>query len=131
MAMRGDDIMSKFVIHPDADILAMLKAKGFSTYVIAKAKERTGEYILGQSTLTKLRKGGLPSWAELAKLVDLLHVSPTALIAFQTDDGHIYDLTGKRLDAPAPAPEPRPTMSYTYDPYYDDDPGLPPIIYTP
>lgn len=117
--------MSKFIIRPGVNILSMLKDKGYSTYVIAKAKERTGEYILGQSTLTKLRKGGLPSWAELAKLVSLLHVSPVDLIAYQTDKGTVYDLTGQRIPtAPAPNPD---SVIIGYNPGYD---GLPESFWT-
>lgn len=89
--------MSKFILRPGVDVVKMLKAAGYSTYTIAKAKERTGDYILGQSTLTKLRRGGLPSWGELAKLVHLLKVSPADLIAYQTDDGQVFDLTGEPL----------------------------------
>lgn len=97
--------MSQFILRPGVDVVKMLKAAGYSTYTIAKAKERTGDYILGQSTLTKLRRGGLPSWGELSKLVSLLKVSPCDLIAYQTDDGRVYDLTGKqRLDSPPPPP---------------------------
>lgn len=119
--------MAKFVLRPGVDIVAMLKDRGYSTYVIAKAKERTGEYILGQSTLTKLRKGGLPSWAELAKLITLLRVSPVDLIAFQTDKGAIYDLTGKiRLDAPAPSDhEPSVQHGHPGDVGQYDDPDHP------
>lgn len=119
--------MAKFVLRPGVDIVAMLKERGYSTYVIAKAKERTGEYILGQSTLTKLRKGGLPSWAELAKLITLLRVSPVDLIAFQTDKGAIYDLTGKiRLDAPTPSDhEPSVQHGHPGDVGQYDDPDHP------
>lgn len=93
--------MSKFVIRPDVDIPAMLKANGYSSYVIRNDR------ILGESTMQKFRDGKMPSWNELAKLVSLLRVSPCDLIAYQTDSGSIYDLTGKiRLDTPA-APEPQ------------------------
>ena len=56
--------MSKFMIHPDADIPAMLKDKGYSSYAIRR------DHVLGESTMQKFRKGKLPSWAELAKLVE-------------------------------------------------------------
>lgn len=114
--------MSKFVLRPDINIVSMLKEAGYSTYDIAKAKQRTGEYILGQSTLTKLRHGGLPSWAEFARLVDLLHVSPSAIVAWQRDDGTTFDLTGKVLHRP----EPVCTVQHGHpgDAGYDpDDPG--------
>lgn len=106
--------MAKFIIRPGVDIPAMLKARGYSSYRIAK------DGIFGSAAMTKFRNRGLPSWGELAKLITLLHVSPVDLIAFQTDGGAVYDLTGKiRLDAPTPEP-PR---HYDYD---DDD--LPPAI---
>lgn len=106
MTMKGSDLMSKFVIRPGVDIIAMLKDKGYSTYVIRRDK------LIGESTMQKFRGDDkqLPSWAELAKLVSLLRVSPVDLIAYQTDTGAIYDLTGKiRLDTPAPAPAPNPS----------------------
>lgn len=77
--------MSKFIVRPDIDVVSMLKAAGYSTYVIRKSK------VLGESTVQKFRGDDkqLPSWAELAKLCDLLHVSPVDLIAFQADDGTV------------------------------------------
>jgi len=118
----GDTTMSNFILRPGVDVVKLLKKAGYSTYTIAKAKERTGDYILGQSTLTKLRRGGLPSWNELAKLVHLLHVSPVDLISYQTDDGRVFDLTGKLLQRP----EPVVTIQHGHpgDAGYDpDDPG--------
>ena len=107
--------MSKFIIRPDTDILAMLKDKGYTSYVVRRDK------VLGESTMQKFRGEDkqLPSWAELAKLVDLLHVSPVDLIAFQTDSGAVYDLTGKRIPDPtAVAPDTPATVavdSHKYD----------------
>lgn len=113
--------MAKFVVRPDVDILEMLKAKGHTSYTIRRDK------TFGESTMHKLRNGGLPSWNELAKLVSLLRVSPVDLIAFQTDKGAIYDLTGKiRLDAPAPEPEHQTIIQHGHpgdDGYDPDDPG--------
>ena len=101
--------MSQFILRPGVDVVKMLKAAGYSTYTIAKAKERTGDYILGQSTLTKLRRGGLPSWGELAKLCDLLHASPVNLIAFQADDGTVTTFDSAPSGPLATLPEPVPT----------------------
>ena len=122
--------MSKFVIRPGVDVIAMLKDKGYSTYVIRRDK------VLGESTVQKFRGDDkqLPSWAELAKLVDLLHVSPSAIIAFQTDKGAIFDLTGNRIEIPAapaepspsPSPEPKTYIQHGHpgdDGYDPDDPG--------
>lgn len=87
--------MAKFVIRPGVDIPVMLKARGYSSYRIAK------DGIFGSAAMTKFRNRGLPSWGELAKLITLLHVSPVDLITFQTDGGAVYDLTGKRIPDPA------------------------------
>ena len=122
--------MSKFVIRPGVDVIAMLKDKGYSTYVIRRDK------VLGESTVQKFRGDDkqLPSWAELAKLIDLLHVSPSAIIAFQTDKGAVFDLTGNRIEIPAapaepsssPSPEPKTYIQHGHpgdDGYDPDDPG--------
>ena len=117
--------MSKFVIRPGVDVIAMLKDKGYSTYVIRRNK------VLGESTVQKFRGDDkqLPSWAELAKLVDLLHVSPVDLIAFQHNNGVIVDLTGKRISIPAepsPSPELKTYIQHGHpgdDGYDPDDPG--------
>jgi len=118
--------MSKFVIRPGVDVIAMLKDKGYSTYVIRRDK------VLGESTMQKFRGDDkqLPSWAELAKLVDLLHVSPSAIIAFQTDKGAIFDLTGNRIEMPTapaePSPEPKTYIQHGHpgdDGYDPDNPG--------
>ena len=73
--------MSNFIVRPGVDIPAMLKSKGYSSYKIAREK------IFCSGAMQKFRDGKLPSWGELAKLCDLLHVSPVDLIAFQADDG--------------------------------------------
>jgi hypothetical protein len=116
--------VSNFVIRPGVDIPAMLKAAGYSTYKIAKSTKANGATpLFGSAAMTKFRKGGLPSWGELAKLVSLLHVSPVDLIAYQTDDGRVFDLTGRRLDTPAPPPF---TVQHGHpgdDGYDPDDPG--------
>lgn len=91
--------MSNFIVRPGVDIPAMLKGKGYSSYRIAREK------TFCSGAMQKFRDGKLPSWGELAKLVSLLKVSPCDLIAYQTDDGRVYDLTGKqRLDSPPPPP---------------------------
>ena len=102
--------MPKFIIRPGVDLVEMLKSRGYSTYYMGKHSAET----FGNSTLKKFRDGGLPSWGELAKLCGLLHVSPVALIAFQTDSGTIFDLNGQRLTQPQPQP-PQPAPSSAYD----------------
>lgn len=61
------------------DIMESLKNKGYSTYRIRK------ENILGQATIQKLRKGGLPSWGELNKICCLLHCQPGDLLEYVPD----------------------------------------------
>lgn len=41
------------------DLLAMLRACGYTTYEIRKQR------IFGEAAIQKLRNGGLPSWREL------------------------------------------------------------------
>lgn len=57
-----------------ADIAALLKEKGFSTYKLRQKK------LIGQATLTKMRAGGLPSWHELDIICGLLGCQPGDLI---------------------------------------------------
>ena len=61
------------------DIMESLKNSGYSTYRIRK------ENILGQATIQKLRKGGLPSWAEMNKICFLLHCQPGDLVEYVPD----------------------------------------------
>lgn len=110
--------MSKFIVRPDVDVVAMLKAAGYSTYVIRKSK------ALGESTVQKFRgyDKQLPSWAELAKLCDLLHASPVDLIAFQADDGTVTTfnsvppVTLATLPEPVPVPVPDDAVTVTLSP---------------
>lgn len=114
--------MPNFIVRPGIDIPAMLKEKGYSSYRIAREK------TFCSGAMQKFRDNKLPSWNELAKLVSLLHVSPVDLIAYQTDDGRVFDLTGRRLDTPAPPPF---TVQHGHpgDAGYDpDDPGEYPDI---
>lgn len=116
------EVMFLFVLRPGVDVVDMLRTAGYSSYRIAK------EGIFGSATMQKFRKRGRPSWEELDKLVKLLHVSPVDLIAYQTDDGRVFDLTGRRLDTPAPPPF---TVQHGHpgDAGYDpDDPGEYPDI---
>lgn len=84
----------KVVLRPDIDVNRMLKDKGYSSYRIQKAKERTGQYVLGQSTLTKLRRHQRPSYGELERICSLLHVYPSDLLAVQFDSGVVRDFSG-------------------------------------
>ena len=58
------------------DVLKWLKAAGYNTTRIRR------ETLLGQSTLTKLRRGELLSWGETGRVCELLHVQPGDLFKF-------------------------------------------------
>ena len=122
---EGSDLMSKFVIRPDVDLVAMLKEAGYSTYRISNSTKANGKTpLFGSAAMTKFRKRGMPSWGELAKLVHLLHVSPVDLIAYQSDDGTLLDLNGKRISTPSPQPTTYVQHGHPGDDGYDpDDPG--------
>lgn len=61
------------------DIYGKLKEAGYSSYRIRK------ENLLGQSTLQKLREGGLPSWHEMDILCRLLEAQPGDLVEYRPD----------------------------------------------
>lgn len=63
-------------IHYRIDVLQWLKAAGYNTGRLRREK------LLGQSTLTKLRRGELLSWGETGKVCELLHVQPGDLFQF-------------------------------------------------
>lgn len=92
--------MIKIILRPDIDVNRMLKDKGYSSYFFLKAKERSGQYILGQSTLTKLRRHQRPSFGELERICSLLHVYPSDLLAIQFDSGVVKDFSGNVISAP-------------------------------
>ena len=48
------------------DVLAALKEKGYSTYKLRKDK------LLGESVIQQLREGEAVSWANVARLCELL-----------------------------------------------------------
>ena len=62
------------------DVLAALKAKGYSTTRIRNEK------LLGQSYLQQLRKGEIVSHACLAKLCELLECQPGDILAYTEDE---------------------------------------------
>lgn len=63
-------------IHYKTDVLRWLRAAGFNSGRLRREK------LLGQSTLTKLRRGELLSWGETGKVCELLHVQPGDLFVF-------------------------------------------------
>lgn len=68
---------------PGIDVLGLLAKAGYSTYRLRKEK------LLGESVLTKLRRGGLPSWNELSVICRLLQFQPGDLIEYipEEEDG--------------------------------------------
>ena len=62
------------------NVLAMLANAGYNTGVMRRGK------ILGENALQKIRDGKLPSWNELNKLCNLLHVHPVDLLEYIPDE---------------------------------------------
>ena len=62
------------------DIMAALKEKGYSTYKLRKEK------IIGESVLQQLRNGELVSWANIARICDLLNCQPGDILEYKKDE---------------------------------------------
>ncbi len=75
-----NDIGGDYLIKQSIDVIGALKDAGFSSYRLRH------ERILGESCLTKLRAGGLPSWNELNTICSILSVQPGTLIEYVPDD---------------------------------------------
>ena len=58
------------------DILAELKAAGYSTYKLRKDK------LLGESTIQSLRNGELVSWENISRICEMLDCQPGDLLQF-------------------------------------------------
>ena len=58
------------------DILAELKATGYSTYRLRKEK------LLGESTIQSLRSGELVSWENISRICEMLNCQPGDLLQF-------------------------------------------------
>lgn len=61
------------------DILAALKEQGFTTY-----KLRT-ERLMGESTIQQLRKNELVSWANIARICDMLECQPGDILEYEKE----------------------------------------------
>lgn len=61
------------------DILAALKDHGFTTY-----KLRT-ERLMGESTIQQLRKNELVSWANIARICDMLDCQPGDILEYEKE----------------------------------------------
>ena len=64
------------MIRQKIDVIAALKERGYTTYRLRQEK------LLGESVLTKLRAGGLPSMHELDVLCELLEAQPGDLLEY-------------------------------------------------
>lgn len=58
------------------DVIAALKEKGYTSYKLRQEK------LLGESVLTKLRSGKLPSWHEMDVICRLLECQPGDLVEY-------------------------------------------------
>ena len=56
------------------DIMAKLKAAGYTTYKLRK------ENLMGQQMLVKIRDGGLPSWSTIDNICEWLQCQPGDLV---------------------------------------------------
>ena len=61
------------------DVLAALKAKGFTTYRIRQDR------LLGVRSLQKIKAGGLPSMHELDILCSLLQLQPADILVYRAE----------------------------------------------
>ena len=61
------------------DILAALKAKGYSTYRLRKDK------LLAEATIQTIRRGGLVSWDNIGRICTMLDCQPGDILAFEQD----------------------------------------------
>ena len=74
--MRGGDLMIRLKI----DVLEALKSAGYTSYRLRKDR------LLGESVLTKLRNGVLPSWHELDVCCKLLNRQPGDFLTWVPDE---------------------------------------------
>lgn len=61
------------------DVLAALKASGYSTYRLRKEK------LLAEATIQSLRSGRLVSWDNLGRVCALTGLQPGDLLAYERD----------------------------------------------
>lgn len=62
------------------DVLAALKEKGYSTYKLRKEK------LLGESVLTQLRNDEPVSWANVARICELLGCQVGDLLEYKAEE---------------------------------------------
>lgn len=63
------------------DVMAALKEKGYSSYKLRKDK------LLGEATMTEIRKGQIVSLENLTRLCKLLDCQPGDLLEYVPDAG--------------------------------------------
>lgn len=61
------------------DILGALKDRGFTTYKLRQEK------LMGESTLTQIRKGELVSWANIGRICDMLDCQPGDILEYERE----------------------------------------------
>ena len=59
------------------DVLALLKNRGFSTCKLRKEK------LLAENTIQQLRNNELVSWANIARLCDMLDCQPGDILEYE------------------------------------------------
>lgn len=63
------------------DVLAALKAKGYSTYRLRKDK------LLAEATIQAIRSGGLVSWDNMARICSMLECQPGDILEYKDAPG--------------------------------------------
>lgn len=61
------------------DILAALKYRGYSTYRLRQDK------LLGEATLTQIRRGEPVSWANISTICRLLNCQPGDILKYEEE----------------------------------------------
>lgn len=61
------------------DILGALKDRGYTTYKLRREK------LMGESTLTQLRRGELVSWANIGRICDMLECQPGDILEYEKE----------------------------------------------
>ena len=74
------------------NILDALKQNGYSTYRLRK------EHLLGEATLTLIRKGELVSYENLSRLCAMLQCQPGDLMEY-VPDKEASNIVGRQKDA--------------------------------
>ena len=63
-----------------ANILAMLKEKGYNTTKLRRDK------LLAESTIQQLRKGELVSWANISRICSMLNCQPGDILEYVPEE---------------------------------------------